>query len=252
VAVGGGLNGNVYALRSYNGHLFAACEVTVGSGLTFSRWNGTSWTSVDGGVTFGAARAIFPFKTELVVGGAFEKAQGTIVESAGLARYRYQGVPWIIRNPTAQSLPCNALATFHVDLPTGYLGLYTFQWFKDGQPIALGWTNTGSFRNGTPMGDTLTIEDVSDADEGAYHVVLTTACGSVASIPATLTANVTCPPCPWDIANGDAGDGNVGVPDLLFVINKWGTSDDRADVSEDGIVGVPDLLTIINHWGACP
>lgn len=53
------------------------------------------------------------------------------------------------------------------------------------------------------------------------------------------------------------GTGNVGVPDLLAVINQWGpcpplTLPCGADVDNNHIVGVPDLLAIINAWGNCP
>ena len=59
------------------------------------------------------------------------------------------------------------------------------------------------------------------------------------------------------IAADVTGDGTVGVPDLLAVINAWGLcgSPCPADVAPpggDGSVGVPDLLFIINSWGACP
>jgi hypothetical protein len=51
------------------------------------------------------------------------------------------------------------------------------------------------------------------------------------------------------------GDGTVGVPDLLTVINAWGNCPDdcpppcHADITGDCTVGVPDLLFIINNWG---
>jgi hypothetical protein len=54
-----------------------------------------------------------------------------------------------------------------------------------------------------------------------------------------------------------AGDNNVGVPDLLHVINHWGLCSPcfaicEGDVTDDCAVGVPDLLAIINAWGPCP
>jgi hypothetical protein len=61
------------------------------------------------------------------------------------------------------------------------------------------------------------------------------------------------PPCQADIT----ADGTVGVPDLLQVINSWGSCGPpcAADVDPpggNGTVGVPDLLIIINGWGDCP
>lgn len=62
--------------------------------------------------------------------------------------------------------------------------------------------------------------------------------------------------CPADIAPPPNGDGLVGVPDLLAVINAWGICSppctaDIAPPSGDGTVGVPDLLAVINAWGSC-
>jgi hypothetical protein len=69
------------------------------------------------------------------------------------------------------------------------------------------------------------------------------------------------PVCRADVAPG-SGDGSVGVPDLLFIINNWGPcvnpNDCPADIAPlgppigDDTVGVPDLLFIINNWGPCP
>ena len=61
--------------------------------------------------------------------------------------------------------------------------------------------------------------------------------------------------CTADIAPGK-GDGSIGVPDLLMVINAWGAcaSPCVADIeppSGDGDVGIPDLLAIIENWGPC-
>jgi aminopeptidase S len=56
-------------------------------------------------------------------------------------------------------------------------------------------------------------------------------------------------PCPSDLTN----DGQVGVGDLLMVINSWGPCPGcPADLDGDNQVSVPDLLEIINNWGACP
>ena len=57
------------------------------------------------------------------------------------------------------------------------------------------------------------------------------------------------PPCPSDVN----GDGQVGVTDLLAVINSWGPcAGCAADVTGDDQVGVADLLAVIAGWGPCP
>ena len=56
-------------------------------------------------------------------------------------------------------------------------------------------------------------------------------------------------------------DGDVGVPDLLLLLQKWGECDDIAclgptgvccewgDLDRNGWVDVPDLLLLLNWWG---
>jgi hypothetical protein len=253
--VGGGLNGNVYALRSSGGFLYAACEVTVGGGLTASRWDGTSWTSLDGGVTDGGAYAILPYQTELVFGGSFERAGagGVAVESPGLARYRLQGLPWIIGQPLAQSLPCGSTAVFSVILPTGYEGLVQYRWFKDGVPLSEGWTGSGSSLVGATTAPVLSVLDVSDADEGSYHLVVSNACGSVTTVAVTLDALGVCPPCPLDIAPPPVGNGVNNVSDLLMLLGAWGACPGcPPDFDGNGTVNVSDLLDLLAAWGFCP
>lgn len=45
-------------------------------------------------------------------------------------------------------------------------------------------------------------------------------------------------------------DGVVGVNDILFVVDRWGTTDDLADCNRDGEVGISDILMIIDEWGS--
>jgi len=47
------------------------------------------------------------------------------------------------------------------------------------------------------------------------------------------------------------GDGEIGVNDLLAVIDQWGTNDAAADINGDGIVNVNDLLLVVGNWGPC-
>ena len=47
-------------------------------------------------------------------------------------------------------------------------------------------------------------------------------------------------------------DGNVGVADLLTVIDSWGACGGcDADLNGDNVVNVSDLLTVVDAWGAC-
>jgi len=44
-------------------------------------------------------------------------------------------------------------------------------------------------------------------------------------------------------------DGNVGVGDVLSIIDYWGTSNESADCNGDGVVSIGDLLMLIDEWG---
>ncbi len=48
------------------------------------------------------------------------------------------------------------------------------------------------------------------------------------------------------------GDGDVGVNDLLTVLEGWGSSDGVGDANGDGTTGIDDLLLVISLWGPCP
>jgi len=66
--------------------------------------------------------------------------------------------------------------------------------------------------------------------------------------PIDIGALEYAPPCASDIT----GDGQIGVADLLAVINAWGACEQcAADVNGDGIVNVSDLLAVISAWGPC-
>lgn len=55
--------------------------------------------------------------------------------------------------------------------------------------------------------------------------------------------------CPADLN----GDGEVGGPDLTFLLSAWGQEGDclPADLDGDGEVGGSDLSIVIGNWGAC-
>ena len=59
-------------------------------------------------------------------------------------------------------------------------------------------------------------------------------------------------PCPADFDNS----GDVGVPDLLFLLGTFGSCPPKeacpADFDGSGDVGVPDLLFLLGTWGPCP
>jgi hypothetical protein len=106
--------------------------------------------------------------------------------------------------------------------------MFNFSVIANAAPV-MGTVNIGLFRPGTP-------ESVD--------------------VAALVPTGGAAPVCLADINNDD----NVGVADLLAVINGWGACPafptpcpaDVAPPGGDGSVGVGDLLAIISAWGACP
>lgn len=103
---------------------------------------------------------------------------------------------------------------------------------SSGAPLRFGFYTSNGTNSGVP------INAISGADN--FNVVLTIKTS-----------------CDADLSPAPNGDGTVGVPDLLAIINTWGTCQPRpaacpADLNNDQTVGVPDLLAAINQWGACP
>ncbi len=72
-SMGGGMNGVVYALKYYNGYLYAGGSFTSAGGVStggLARWNGTSWSQC-GGYFNGTVQALEVWNGVLVIGGSY-------------------------------------------------------------------------------------------------------------------------------------------------------------------------------------
>ncbi|MCI0352053.1 MAG: hypothetical protein L0Z53_21750, partial [Acidobacteriales bacterium] len=156
-----------------------------------------------------------------------------------------QGEAWIAKlcevaltdQPDAQSEFVGSRAVFVAQSndPTA-----AFQWRKDQISLFDGGNIFGA------TSDALTIDPVTMGDAGIYDVVVSNACGSVTSNPATLTVI-----CFGDVAM--PADGFVDVIDMLALIYEWGHCPGcPQDLTGDDWVNISDLLALIGAWGACP
>jgi len=259
VPVGSGFNGVVSVLRSSNGFLYAGGDFTTASGLPakrLARWNGSTWEETQGGADDDVF-ALQSYHNEMHTGGWFGTVRNNAITTKSWARYFETGVPWIAYQPANSYVTCNQHAYFSAVPAVGYGGL-SFEWRKNGVPLANGPTGTGShILNRGPLLDILY---PSQADEGVYELVLSSdGCGSVTTTSATLDVIQACLPCPADVTH----DRLVNVDDLLTLINGWGLCPPppgpylyyppcTADVTGNLVVNVDDLLALINGWGACP
>jgi len=61
------------------------------------------------------------------------------------------------------------------------------------------------------------------------------------------------PSCPADVD----WDGEVGITDLLLVLQEWGQGSGTSDFTgvdhlPDGVVDLHDFLGVLEAWGPCP
>lgn len=112
-------------------------------------------------------------------------------------------------SPSNTAVADGAPAFFAVT-PAGS-GPFTFEWRKDGTPLADDARISGS------QTDTLAIDPVQASDFGVYDCVVTNACGGAASAPAALCVGAGAPFCEGN-ANGDAV---VDFNDIVAVLSNW-------------------------------
>ncbi|MGD9691173.1 MAG: serine hydrolase [Phycisphaerales bacterium] len=121
----------------------------------------------------------------------------------------------------------------------------TFRWFRGATALSNGAGPGGSTISGATA-STLTISNLSEADEGQYRCVVSNGCGTDTSAFASLTIT-----CPADFN----GDGNLDPDDLGDMINCYFTLPPcrQADYNADGNIDPDDLGDFINaYFAGCP
>ena len=243
----------------------SAANVTVWG---VGRWNGTNWSAL-GGYTDQRIEAL-AMKPDGVGGGDLYMA-GSFTEAGSggpeagtpanrVAQYRFGASGPGISTPVPNVEACtSSQATFTV-AAFGSPPL-TYQWRKHGVPID---SSAGAGGNPSSATATLTLMNVQLADAANYDCVITSACGTVTSNPATLTLR-TCGGCsPADIAGGGpdgrSGDYIVDGSDFIAFINSFSVGDPAIDpladvagsgndgLSPDGIIDGSDFIAFINAF----
>lgn len=113
-------------------------------------------------------------------------------------------------------------------------GTTAYQWFKvgSGTPLA----NDGHYAGVTTA--TLTINNVTEADEGSYRVTVTSTCSSESSTDAALTVES---PCPSDFD----GSGFVDIEDYTAFVLAFEAGTDNADFDGSGFVDIEDFTAFV-------
>ncbi len=155
------------------------------------------------------------------------------------------GMPTISQDPYPAAAPLDGLAQFWV-VASGS-GPVSYQWRFNGVNLS-----DDAHYNGT-LSDTLTVSGCGYVDVGSYDCVVTDACGSIPSAPATLVIY-----CPADLDDGSgtgSPDSGVDINDLLYFLAAYEAGDLAADLddgtfsgSPDGGVDINDLLYFLAHY----
>lgn len=194
-AMAGGTNDAVRALAAGpDGNLYVGGDFSLVGGVPASRiamWTGSAWAGVQG--VDGPVHALATHRAEVQVGGAFALTVNPVLESPGWARFNPSGAPWIAGAPTRIGTPCTGGAVeFEVSPATGYA--VTFQWRRNGVPIAPGRMAGGSLAAGTTQ-PRLRLSELRSADNGTLTCLVTNACGSAESPAVALAvcgADINC------------------------------------------------------------
>ncbi|MFN7022767.1 MAG: GC-type dockerin domain-anchored protein, partial [Phycisphaerales bacterium] len=114
----------------------------------------------------------------------------------------------------------------------------TYQWRKNGAPLADGGRVAGSNSH------TLTITNSVIADSGLYDVVLSSPCGPDAATPQAFINVFTCSTA--DIND----DGLLTVQDIFDFLNAYFGSLPTADYNLSGQITVQDIFDFLNAYFA--
>jgi len=236
--LGTGTNGSVIALAVLpGGDVIAGGDFTSAGGVPanrIARYNPSTgvWSALNEGVNGGVrALSILP-GGDLIAGGWFTRAGG--VDANRIARY-FPGIPapTITTQPVSSNVCPNLPATFSIT-PAG-TGPFTFQWRKN--YVAIDTTTNPSADTAT-----LALANLQPSDSGVYDCVVSSPCGSVTSIPATLSVSL----CPCGLSD-IAGPGQANTPDrqltaddIIVFLAYFFIGDQRADIAGPGQSTTPD------------
>ena len=254
LAMGTGMNGRVYALLELpDGSIVAGGSFTTADGASangIARWNGSSWIPFGPGVSGSVFGLALSPTGELGVGGSFATAGGQV--SASFARYSFTGAPTMSVQPVPQTATAGRTFTMIATPANGYSGV-SVQWLRDGVPIGNG-SGGASVGGGTVDGATallasptqlstatLTITKAQPSDGGVYTAIFTNSCGSVTSIPASVTVF-----CPTDFNT----DGFLTFEDFDAFVNAFEAGSASADFNRDGFLTIEDFDAFVSAFEA--
>lgn len=222
-------------------------------GVTYNSvasWNGSSFRVMTTGIRSGQnpAQSILcagSFDDEIHVGGRFNIAED--FPAFGYARWM-EWRPARIELPPPDAMTICKHANVQIDTQGYGTVPMSFQWLRDGVPIADGPTEWNSIIIGATT-PSLTIVRPTLGDTGTYVCVALNACATAPTDGTLLTF------CPADLDDGSgsgACDGAVAIDDLIYFLSAFenGTldadlDDGTARATPDGAVTIEDLVFML-------
>jgi len=199
-------------------------------------FDGTTWQQMNSGAGFpgmaSGSAAYDEARQQVVLFGGFA---GGCASRSG-ETHVWTAKPALTRRPNAVSTCPGGTSTFSITAAGSTP--FTYQWRKGTVPM-------DSTANPSAATATLTLADVQPSDADSYDCIITNACGSVTSDPATLTI-CACLDCPADFNQ----DGGIDGSDVAAFFGQWENGHCDADVNADGGVDGADVDSFFAAWEA--
>jgi hypothetical protein len=235
----------VYDLASLpNGDVIAGGRFTSAGGVpanNIARWNGSSWSPLGAGIG-GFPSIVFALAAmpngELAAGGFFDLAGD--LASPYFARYSFTGAPTVSLSPSPRTIAPGQMLTLTATPANGYANV-SVQWQRDGVNITDGPAGASAALTSPTSASTatLTITNAAATDSGEYTAVFTNTCGSLTTLPATVTVH-----CPADVN----ADGLVDGDDVILFFRDWDATSPDADYNADARVDILDVIAFFADW----
>lgn len=178
---------------------------------------------------------------------------GTASGVASRETWEFRGVagPEVVSVPTWEVSCRRGEAAFTVRLAPGEAASGVV-WLRNGFSLEPGQTAWGSGVEMETSEDglayTLRLSSVSEADNGGYQCILSSACGG-----ATVTNPAVLRVCPADFNCSGTGSGDgITTQDIFDFLAALFAGDLHADINRDGLLSVGDLFEFLTaYFGGC-
>jgi|GEM_PF-2386318 len=244
--------GRTLAMAVFDGKLYVGGSFATAPGgaaaSNLACWNGTTWTSVDGGVD-GEVRSLAVHDGALFVGGRFENTGAG--PAANIARW--DGSAWNTLEEGIALVDGGAVLSMHSHEGSLFVGGAFERAGAIDSPNLARWDGQWSAIEGPITGTSSlpwiipSVHTLSSGTLGGNGLLVGGFFDEVAPlVRAGSLAKLACETCYPDFD----GDGSLTIFDFLAFQNAFDAGDTRADCDEDGSLNIFDFLCFQNAFDA--